>query len=774
METLTWSTHGNRRLEQFLSCPADEVFYGGAAGGAKTEGLCIESIGQGDQNIFNNPNWKVLILRRTFPELENSIISRLKTLIEKPGYGRYDGVKHQISVPGKGVIRFRHIKNEDDLSKFQSDEYVKIIFDELTTFTKRMFLFLFSRLRSRDPNIKPTIRSASNPGNLGHAWVKERYITDRKPGEIYHEKVTLPDGRETDWSQCFVPSNVFDNKFLMQSDPLYARRLMELPEVEKQAFLYGNWDIFSGQFFPEFSEDHLIDDFKIPSDWPMWIGLDWGYMTKCAVLFFTENPSTGEVYCFHEIYVSKIQAKDVAGLIKAKLGDAFTNLRGRYSDKRIRIRDEEGTSISTQEKFAFEGVYFTIVDDNRMEGWHRVRELLLKDKEGKCKFRVFRSCLNFIRVMAEMIHDPNNPEDMDKRAETHLPDACFVAGTKITTDEGLKNIEDVKIGDRVLASDGFYRVSNSGMTGIKDIWELKTSAGILRGTGDHPIFIKDGSKKLLSELTPGDILLDRFASDVIQCVTWKLKLFLDGFKSLAESPFIFMETILGPARYAFIGLYGNITMGKFQRDSTFTTKTMIGLITKFQICNSFISRNILPITWLPWKLKTDLEGSCKSMPSLLQGFGISPQNLKSFINGLQKSLGKIDLGLKQIVNFVEVGIKPLFLLALNSAILIAKWLLSVPDSVVLEVKPLNIKSPVYDLTVEDKHQFIANGILVSNCRYFAISRHPSQDERQVAVPYSSVTGYVGMSGGEPKLRNTLKRLAGMPRQSIRFLDGGLH
>lgn len=423
MESLVWNCCGNKKLELFLSCPADEIFFGGQAGGAKSEGLCISAIGGPDQNIFNNPNWKVLMVRRTFPELENSLISRLRVLIERPGYGKYDGVKHQLSVPGGGVIRFRHIGNEDDLSKFQSDEYVRIIFDELTTFTKRMYLYLFSRLRSRDAKIKPTIRSASNPGNLGHVWVKDRFITGKKPMDIIETKVTLPDGRVTTWSQCFIPSAVFDNKFLMESDPLYARRLMELPEVEKQAFLYGNWDIFSGKFFPEFSEEHMIDDFDVPQSWPVWLALDWGYRTKCAVLFFTENPDTHEVYLFHELYVSLIRAEAVAEMIKGYLGARFTNLKGLYTDKRVKIQDDD-TSISTQEKFAFAGLYFQVVDTARENGWHRMRELLMKDKEGKPSFFIFRSCQNFCRVITEMVHDPNHPEDLDKRSEAHLMDCC--------------------------------------------------------------------------------------------------------------------------------------------------------------------------------------------------------------------------------------------------------------------------------------------------------------------------------------------------------------
>ena len=408
-------------MELFLSCPADEVLIGGAAGGGKTEGLLVSGIGDSEVNVFQNPNWKTLYLRRTFPELENSAILRTQHLFSDKG--KFDSIKHRWTFPQGGIYQFGHIKNEDELSKHHSAEWTRVIFDELTTFTERMYLYLFSRLRSRDEKIKPRIRSGTNPGNLGHAWVKRRFIENKKPYEIYHSKLQIPNGPMTDWSQCFIPATVFDNKYLMRTDPMYVRRLMELPEVEKQALLYGNWDIFSGQFFPELSEDHIIDDFSIPTSWPIWISMDWGYMTRCAILMWTQDPDTKVYYCFRELYLHKVEAEIVAEMIKSSLGDMFVNVRGRYTDKRIRVKDETSANISTQEKFQFRGVYFQVVDDSREEGWHRCREMLLKDKEGNCRMRIFRGCANFIRTMSEMVFDPNHPEDLDKRSESHCVDS---------------------------------------------------------------------------------------------------------------------------------------------------------------------------------------------------------------------------------------------------------------------------------------------------------------------------------------------------------------
>lgn len=421
-QKISWSLEDNESLEKFLSCPADEVLYGGAAGCAKTEGLIIESItgGSGGENLFTNGNWKCLFLRRTFPELENSAILRSQELLHDRA--KYDAQKHRWTSPVGGIIQYGHIKNDTDLVKHHSAEYTKICYDELTTFTERMYLYLFSRLRSRDEKIKPCIRAGTNPIGFGLGFVKKRFITDKEKYKIYHESLKLPNGVITDWSRCFIPANVFDNKYLMKTDPLYARRLYELPEVERRALLHGDWDAFSGQFFPEFSEDHLIDDFEIPSDWPIWISLDWGMQTRCGVLFFAEDPETGVIYLFDEIYVKMMKVDQVSDLIKSKLGDHFVYLRGRYSDKRIMVKNED-TNVSTQEKFAFSGLYFTPVDTNRIAGWHRARELLSPTLQGELKFCVMRKCVNFIRTMLEMIFDAKNPDDMYHRGETHLPDA---------------------------------------------------------------------------------------------------------------------------------------------------------------------------------------------------------------------------------------------------------------------------------------------------------------------------------------------------------------
>ena len=416
---IKWDSKGNEKLDLFLSCPADEVFFGGAKGSGKTEGLLISSLGDEQTGFFSNSEWKCLVLRRTYPELERTLIRRSVDLLSKKA--RYDVGKRRWISPVGGWIQFGHIKTEEEMIKHQSTEWARIIIDELTHLTRRMYLYMISCLRTTDPRIKPSIRAASNPGGIGHGWVRDRFMGNKKPMKIYEDIRTLPNGRKVGWSQCFIPATVFDNRLLMKTNPSYVRTLLELPDVEREAFLYGNWDIFAGQFFTDFSDDHICDDFEIPLGWPIWISMDWGYSTKVAVGFYAEDPETRLVYLWDEIYGSHLPPSSVAGMIKEKLGKHFVDLRGRYSDRRIMLKNSN--NVSTHDEFCWEGIYFEIVDLDRIEGWHRCHELLLKDFEGQVKFKVMQKCQEFIHAMPLAIHDNNKREDMDKRGEyCHLLD----------------------------------------------------------------------------------------------------------------------------------------------------------------------------------------------------------------------------------------------------------------------------------------------------------------------------------------------------------------
>ena len=213
-----------------------------------------------------------------------------------PG-AKYNDSKHVWVFPSGAKIYFGSLQHTDDRLNYQGKRYDFIDFDELTQFTWDEYSYLFSRNRPNGAGTRCYMRAQANPGGIGHGWVKQRFITPAKPMTTIWEKhtVRMPDGAEQiRWrSRIFVPSTVFDNKILLQNDPGYLTRLAALPEKERRALLYGDWDCFAGQVFTEWRNDpehyadrvgtHVIAPFAIPQSWRVVRGFDWGYTRPFSV-----------------------------------------------------------------------------------------------------------------------------------------------------------------------------------------------------------------------------------------------------------------------------------------------------------------------------------------------------------------------------------------------------------------------------------------------------------------------------------------------------------
>jgi len=240
---------------RFHQSPAFEVLYGGQAGGGKTESLLIEAL-----RHVHVPGYNGILFRRTFPELEQpqGLIERSREFCPRLG-GRFNETKTAWRFPAKSMVLFRHMEGEPDRLKHQSAEYAYIGFDELTTFTEQQYLYLFSRARTTC-GVVPKIRAGTNPGGIGHEWVKRRWgpWLDRshprpaKDGEVRWfkreggEEVECAPNDPDGLSRTFIRSSVWDNPYLLKRDPGYVARLKALPLVDRQRLLEGNWDVMAG------------------------------------------------------------------------------------------------------------------------------------------------------------------------------------------------------------------------------------------------------------------------------------------------------------------------------------------------------------------------------------------------------------------------------------------------------------------------------------------------------------------------------------------------
>lgn len=304
-----WKPH--HKQEEFLQLPFSifEGFFGGAAGPGKTETLMMYPIVHG---FYRHPGFKGILLRRTFPDLEKEIILRSQEYFPLTG-GKYNEQKKRWSWPWGAYFVFGHAEHEKDIRSYDSAEYNYVAFDELTHFTEFQYLYLtLSRCRSSDPSLPAIVRSASNPGNIGHSWVRKRFIEPYKDGgRILEETVRDLTGKEVTNKRIFIPAYATDNPTLLKNDPNYLARMEMLPEAEKRAKIYGDWWTFSGQVFTEFRNEHFIGEpdnaihvgppVRIPEWWPRFCHFDWGTTAATAGYWGALAPDS-KLYIYREYY----------------------------------------------------------------------------------------------------------------------------------------------------------------------------------------------------------------------------------------------------------------------------------------------------------------------------------------------------------------------------------------------------------------------------------------------------------------------------------------
>lgn len=413
--------------KRFLDADADEVLFGGAAGGGKSYGQLADAL----VYALRYPSSRQLILRRTFPELEHSIIFTSLQLFPQKA-ARYRATSHTWQFLNNSLIEFGYCAAEKDVLRYQGAEYDVVRFDELTHFTEEQYTYLLSRIRGVNPYPKQ-MKSSTNPGGIGHSWVKRRFIDGKTPGEVFYDE-------KTGASRIFIPSFVSDNVFLMRADAGYRKRLEQLPEAERKALLYGQWDIFDGQVFTEWQNNpdgyvtrrwsHVIKPFAIPKQWRRFRTFDFGYAKPFAVSWFAVDQD-GRAYNYRELY-GCTQTPDT--------GVRWTAQRIARKIREIEDCEEKGLSVtgyadpaiwnstgsaegSIAEMMEREGVYFEKGKNDRLAGKMQVHYRLAFDDMGIPMFYVFDSCKNMIRTLPQLRYDTVSPEDVDTRQEDHLYDA---------------------------------------------------------------------------------------------------------------------------------------------------------------------------------------------------------------------------------------------------------------------------------------------------------------------------------------------------------------
>ena len=318
----------NPKQEKFLALPNQikEGFYGGGAGSGKSEVLLVYPI---VRRYYQNPKFKQVFMRRTYPELRNEILPRSKEFYFKLG-ATFNKSEMSWCFPapdqygGRGLSNYGstvylgHCENEDDVHHYDSMEINLFTPDELTSFTEWIYLYIaLTRVRTSDPNLPAIVRAAGMPGGIGHSWVNNRFVKPNKKGGV---RLIGRGGNE----RIFIFATLADNDKI---DPTYAQSLEGLPEAEKRAKKYGDFDAYLGAVFEEYRDrhypdepdiaQHLINPFDIPDWWPKIVSIDWGFAPPAMTyaVFGAVSPDK-RLYVYRELAWQKTKIEEWAAQLK--------------------------------------------------------------------------------------------------------------------------------------------------------------------------------------------------------------------------------------------------------------------------------------------------------------------------------------------------------------------------------------------------------------------------------------------------------------------------
>ncbi len=396
----------NEKQKEFFASRAKYTAYGGARGGGKSWALRRKLVGL----CLRYPGICCIIIRRSYAELEGNHV--LPFLREYGALMRYSEGEKTFHFENGSVIKLGYCSSPRDSLRYQGQEFDIIAIDEATQLREEQFEIFKACLRGVNPYPKRMYLTC-NPGGVGHAWVKRLFV-DRnfRPGE-----------RPDDY--LFIPARVYDNPALTESSPDYVRQLETLPEKLRKAWLEGSWEVFDGQFFPEFDPNIHVRKIAVAKDDTQYFAaLDYGFDMLAALLIGYDRDGT--MYVCREVCQSSLTlsqaAQEVAELCcgyDVRYAVASPDLWNRRQD----------TGLSGYEIMSSVGGMPPLVraDNRRVAGWRVLRDRLAT--KGKGGILISPDCENLINSLPALLCDRIVPDDASgtPHAVTHSPEALRYA-----------------------------------------------------------------------------------------------------------------------------------------------------------------------------------------------------------------------------------------------------------------------------------------------------------------------------------------------------------
>ncbi len=416
---VAWKPQEGPQSAAIRAAFVDELFYGGAAGGGKSDFL----LGDFLQDVFQGAAWQGVLFRRSYPALDE-LVHRSHQIFPFTG-AKWKAGAYQWVWPNGAMLRFRHMENVFDFTKYLGHSWSWIGFDELPEWED---LACYNRTKSRLRGVAKhkRMRSTGNPGGPGHHAVQAYFGIPDEPLGLGNIEVIRDE--DTAMSRMFIPARVQDNKILLDSDPSYVSRLKGVgdPELVK-AWLEGDWRALVGGFFVWAEPEVACDPFMVGEDWPLFGCIDYGEYAPCCCLLLSVDYDD-RVYVVGEYYQAERSAhENAAGIMEMIQGCPFT--KGRMPDHIyaphdmwIRRRLGEDSANAAEDVFRQAGLYLTkaaVGREAKINGWRIINTALHRGF-----LKVFRkSAPNLMRTAPTITRDDRNREDISPRSEDHALDA---------------------------------------------------------------------------------------------------------------------------------------------------------------------------------------------------------------------------------------------------------------------------------------------------------------------------------------------------------------